>query len=106
MYIHMIHGPGKIMLLQSDHSCIYYDIDYTQCSVTLCFNMKYSLNYLVYMYVHVHIQSSIHHADSATVWLYIGRHHLVSRVIGYSASRVCYSTNVETCLNYFSIIIY
>ena len=36
MYIHIIRSPGKIMLLQSDNSCIHYDIDYTQCSVTLC----------------------------------------------------------------------
>ena len=28
-----ICSPGKIMLLQSDHSCIYYDINYTQFEI-------------------------------------------------------------------------
>ena len=51
------------------------------------------------------VMTSRAHADEATLWLYIGRYHPVSRVIGYSASRVCYSTNVETCLNYFRIIL-
>ena len=60
MYIHIIHSPGKIMLLQSDHSCIHYDIDYTHNVVLHC--VPYGipgLSYLVYIYVHVHIQTSI-----------------------------------------------